>query len=136
MSGDGDGALGITREAVGAAFAARYRAVYGRTLTGVPVRLLNLRVTVIGRRPKFDLSILAPDPGATMAAARRGDRPVYVDGGWHDARVYDRMALPVGAVVPGPAVLEQADATIFIEPDLQGLVDRLGNVVITRKDPP
>ena len=136
VSGDGDGALGITRDAVGAACGAGYRAVYGRTLTGVPVRLLNLRVTVIGRRPKFDLSILAPATGATMAAARRGDRPVYVDGGWHDARVYDRMALPVGAVVPGPAVLEQADATIFIEPDLQGLVDRLGNVVITRKDPP
>ena len=33
---------------------------------------------------------------------------------WHDARIIDRLALPVGAVVSGPAVLEQPDTTIWL----------------------
>ena len=37
---------------------------------------------------------------------------------------------------PGPALLEQPDATIFIDPDLTSSVDRFGNLVIARKDQP
>jgi N-methylhydantoinase A len=36
-------------------------------------------------------------------------------------------------VIPGPAILEQPDATTFIEPDLQAEVDRFGNLVVSRK---
>ena len=133
--GDGDDGVGIERAAIRAAFETRYREVYGRVLEALPIRVLNLRVATVGRRPKFDLSILAPDAAASMDAAGRGARRVYVDGAWHEARIWDRLALPAGAVVPGPAVLEQSDATIFVEPDLQGSVDRLGNLLISRKEP-
>jgi N-methylhydantoinase A len=47
-----------------------------------------------------------------------------------EAAVHDRLALPVGAVIAGPAILEQLDATIYIEPGLSGEVDRFGNVLI------
>jgi N-methylhydantoinase A len=47
-----------------------------------------------------------------------------------EAGVHDRLALPVGAVIAGPALLEQLDATIYIEPGLSGEVDRFGNVLI------
>ena len=126
--------LGLARDAIRAAFEARYREVYGRVLERLPVRVLNLRVTAVGRRPKFDLSILAPGAEASLAAADRGSRPVYVEGAWHDARIYDRMALPVGTVVAGPAVLEQSDATTFVEPDLQARVDAFGNLLVSRKE--
>ena len=36
--------------------------------------------------------------------------------------------LPVGATIDGPAILEQPDATILIDPGLVGRVDRLGNL--------
>jgi N-methylhydantoinase A len=121
---------GLTRAGVRSAFEARYRQVYGRPLEGLPERVLNLRVSAIGRRAKFDLALLAPAEGTTMEDARQGTRNVWVDGGWCEAAVYDRLALPVGAEVPGPAILEQSDATIFIEPDLAGEVDRFGNLVI------
>jgi N-methylhydantoinase A len=42
--------------------------------------------------------------------------------------------LPVDSVVQGPAILEQPDTTIFVDPDLEGRVDRFGNLLITRKD--
>jgi N-methylhydantoinase A len=129
-----DAIAGLTREAIGEAFAARYRAVYGRLLEGVAVRVLNLRVSAIGRRPRFDLTLLAPADGVGAQDALTGTRRVWIDGGWHDTRVYDRLPLSVGVDIPGPALLEQPDATIFIESNLTGCVDRFGNLVITRKE--
>jgi len=127
------GAVRFTREIVREAFEAAYRAAFGRLLEGVAIRILNLRTAVIGRRPAFDLALLRPESGASLETAARGRRRVWVEGGWHDAAVYSRLELPVGATIPGPAVLEQPDATIFIEPDLAGEVDRFGNVVVARK---
>ncbi len=121
---------GPTRAVVCAAFEARYRELYGRLLEGIPIRVLNLRVTTIGRRPKFDLALLAPPADATLEAAKRGNRRVWVAGVWHEVALYERLALPRDAVVAGPAVLEQPDATTFIEPGLRGAVDRFGNLVI------
>jgi N-methylhydantoinase A len=114
-----------------AAFEAAYRKNFARTLPGIAVRLVNLRVAAIGRRPKFDLAALAPGPEASMAAADRGTRQVWF-GGWREARVHDRLLLPVGAEIMGPAILEQPDATIVVDPGLAARVDRFGNVIMTR----
>ncbi|WP_375259997.1 hydantoinase/oxoprolinase family protein [Citreimonas sp.] len=122
-----------SREAIRTAFEATYRGLYGRTLAN-PARVLNLRTAVIGTREKFDLSTLAPAPDATVETAERTPRQVYSGGAWHEARVLDRLDLPVGAVIDGPAILQQPDATIFVEPWLRAEIDRFGNVVISRKD--
>ena len=121
----------MTTDLIREAFERAYLAQFGRVLPGVGVRLVNLRTAAIGRRPHFDLSALAPGADASLAAADRGTRPVWF-GGWHTATVHDRLALPVGAEIPGPAILEQPDATTVIDPGLVARVDRLGNVVVTR----
>ena len=123
------GATDVSAGMIRTAFDTAYRKTYGRVLEGIGVRLLSLRTAVIGIRPKFDLAILGPAPDATLEAARRGSRRVWWEGGWHETAVYDRIALPVGATIPGPAILEQDDATIFIDPGLAAAVDRLGNVI-------
>jgi N-methylhydantoinase A len=134
VAGVGGGTTtGVNRDMIGAAFAARYRAIYGRLLDGVAIRLLNLRVTVIGIRPKLDLALLAPDAGATIAEARRGTRRIHVDGAGHEAEIYERLLLPIGARLVGPAILEQPDATIFVEPGLVGEVDAAGNFIMAWK---
>ena len=125
---------GITTEVILRAFEATYRDTYGRLLRGIPVRVMNLRVAVIGKRPKFDLSVLAPKGDLGLVDCRTGERDVWVDGAWHSTAVYERLTLPVDARVPGPAILEQPDTTIFIEPDLQGTVDRFGNLIISPKE--
>ena len=124
------GATDVSAGMIRTAFDTAYRKTYGRVLEGIGVRLLSLRTAVIGIRPKFDLAILGPAPDATLEAARRGSRRVWWEGGWHETAVYDRIALPVGATIPGPAILEQDDATIFIDPGLAATVDRLGNVIV------
>jgi N-methylhydantoinase A len=119
--------------AIEAAFAETYRGVYGRLLPGGAPRVLNLRSSVIGRRRKFDLSLLAPGPDAALDAAGRGARPVWAAGGWVEASLWDRLALPVGALVVGPAILSQPDTTVFVEPGQTGRVDRFGNLILERR---
>ncbi len=119
----------LSADAIQAAFAAAYSGAYGRLLPGVPIRVLNLRTAVIGARPKLDLLCMAPDAAGSVAAAHRGHRRIWF-AGWVEAAVYDRLALPVGADIPGPAVLEQPDTTILIEPGQHGRVDRFGNLIL------
>ncbi len=128
----GDAGSGVTRDAIRAAFDAAYTRSYGRLLQGVPARFLNLRVAVIGRRPPFDLSALKPDPANTIDKAGRGVRKLWLGGAWQDAPVFARLELPAGAKIAGPAILEQPDTTIFVDPGLSARVDALGNVVMER----
>ena len=120
------------QEVIRTAFDQTYRGTYGRLLENIPVRVLNLRVTVVGLRPTFDLSVISP--AANTRTRMTGERDVWVDGAWHSARVYERLSLPVGERIHGPALLEQSDATIFIDPGLEGVVDDYGNLIVQRLD--
>ncbi|ETX28776.1 hydantoinase/oxoprolinase family protein [Roseivivax isoporae] len=115
------------------AFDDTYRAAYGRLLPKGTRRVMNLRSAVIGRRPKFDLGTLAPAAG-TLAAALRRHRQVHFGDAWHETAIYDRLALPVGAEIAGPAILEQPDTTVLVDPGLVARVDRFGNTIIERRN--
>ena len=128
-----NGQVSSNRDEILSAFEQRYQIVYGRPLTGIPVRVLNLRVSAIGFRPKFDLTLLAPSNGVALEDARTATRSVWINGEFHDTPIYDRLPLSIGVEISGPAILEQPDTTIFIEPELTGLVDRFGNLIISRK---
>jgi N-methylhydantoinase A len=128
----GHGTSGVSATAIRAAFDEAYARVYGRLLQGVPAQLLNLRVAVIGRRPPFDLASLKPDAANTLKGAGRGSRKLWIAGEWTPVPVFARLDLPVGAIIPGPAVLEQPDATIYVDPGLAARVDVLGNVILER----
>ncbi|MEP2460579.1 MAG: hydantoinase/oxoprolinase family protein, partial [Nitratireductor sp.] len=98
---------------------------------GIPKRVMNHRVAVIGRRPALDMEVFAPVDGKSAEHCRTATRRVYADGACHQAGVYERLGLAVGAVIEGPALLEQPDTTIFVDPGLVAAVDRFGNLVIT-----
>jgi N-methylhydantoinase A len=112
------------------AFEAAYLASFSRLLPGLSIRIVTLRVAAVGRRPKFDFSVFAPDRDASLDKARLGSRPVWFDGGWVDTAIWARVDLPAMARIEGPAILEQPDATIVLEPGLVGRIDRLGNLVV------
>ncbi|KAA2237325.1 hydantoinase/oxoprolinase family protein [Salinarimonas soli] len=126
------GTTGVDEAVIRAAFEQAYQASFSRLLPGLGIRIVNLRTAVIGRRPHFDLAALAPGPDASLERARLPSRRVWFDGAWHEAAVYARLDLPVGAVIRGPAVLEQPDATTVVDPDLTARVDALGNVIVER----
>ncbi len=122
----------IDREQIAAAFDATYTRSFGRLLSGGVRRIINLRSAITGKRPKFDLHTLAPTAihTADNPPIARTTRQVHFGTQWHDTAIHDRLALPVGAVIPGPAILEQPDTTVLIEPGLQGRVDEFGNTII------
>ena len=120
-----------TEEDITTAFDSAYRATYGRLLENGTRRVINLRTAITGRRPRFDLATLAPQ-GGSVEAAFKGTREVHFAGAWHETKLYHRLELPIGAEIPGPAILEQPDTTVLIEPGLVGKVDAYGNTLIER----
>src|SRR3954463_7795187 len=123
-------ARGVSESVVRKAFEAAYSASFSRLLPGLSIRIVSLRVAAIGRRPSFDFSVFAPDGSATLDSAKPGSRRVWFTGGFRDTSVWSRLALPAGAAIDGPAILEQPDATTVIEPGHVGRVDALGNVIV------
>jgi N-methylhydantoinase A len=127
-----DGRVVITAEIIAGAFADTYRRTYNRVLDGIPIRILSLRTSVIGRRPKFDLAALRPTARGSADDARTGERRVWIDGGWRTCTTFERERLAVGARIFGPAIVEQPDTTVFVDPGLAGEVDGFGNLLLGR----
>ena len=113
-----------------AAFEDTYRLQIGQPLEKIPTRLINLRIAAVAQRPRLDLEALAPVNGVSAEEALTEVRRVWANGRWQATPVYNRLALAVGEKIKGPALLEQADTTIFVDPGLSGVVDRFGNLLI------
>ncbi len=124
---------GVAEDTVRSAFETAYLASFSRLLPEIPIRIVTLRVAAIGRRPAFDFSVFAPSPSASLAKARRGSRPVWFDGGWRETDIWARLDLPAGAMIAGPAILEQPDATTVLEPGFAGRIDSAGNLIVEPK---
>jgi len=94
---------------------------------------LRLRVAV----PKYQ-----PQPETAPAAARpasiaaKGNRTLHMSGASAvEAAVYERDRLGVGAVISGPAIVEQFDATTVIPPGWSGRVDSYRNLMLRKETP-
>jgi N-methylhydantoinase A len=113
------------RHAFGAAFFARFKI----DLPGMTIMLSDLRTAVIGRRPSIDLAILGGAQAATSPQAQVS-RKVWFDDAFVETPVFRRDQLGPGSRIAGPAIVEQLDTTIVMDPRTEGVVDRLGNLLI------
>jgi N-methylhydantoinase A len=122
----------IRRADLQALFEKAYFARFRVELPEIRANLVNLNTSVIGERPDIDLSTLIDPSGrqATLEAALVERRPVWFDGAWIDTPVYAREKLPITATFPGPAIIEQFDATTVVEPADHVTTDRDGNLII------
>jgi N-methylhydantoinase A len=122
----------IEREDIQAVFEEAYFNRFDLHLPEFGAVLVTLHTAVIGRRREIALASLM-DPNlraADLAGAERGRRKVWFPGGWRDTPLIARDALPIGARFTGPAVLEQLDTTIIVEPGNEVEVDQAGNLLI------
>ncbi len=124
----------ISVESIQSAFEQAYRAAYGRLLSDIPVRVMNYRIAVIGRRPHFDMTAFRPMNGKPASECRIGERQTYSGGRSWPTPVYERLALDVDETIAGPALLEQDDTTIFVDPGLVARVDTFGNLIIRKTE--
>jgi len=122
----------VTREQLQEAFEAAYWARFEVALPEIHAVLVNLNTAVIGRRARVPLAALAEAGGAPGVAPGEptATRQVWLAGGWRETPIYRRGQLPPGATLAGPAIVEQFDTTIVIEPGDRVSVDPLGNLMI------
>ena len=94
-----------------------------------PVEIVNLRVVGKGELPKPDLKEIGR--ASALVDARKGTRKVWFrDHDFIDCAIYERGRLAAGAVLDGPAIIEQPDTTTVMPPGTHCTVDRWGNLVI------
>ncbi len=121
---------GFAASPVTAALTELYKARFEIELTGMTLVLASLRTTVIGRRPPLELTMFGRLVGTAGAAAPMGERPVFFGNEFVDTRIFARDALGAGAVVEGPAIIQQPDTTVVVDPGATARVDDLGSLVI------
>jgi 5-oxoprolinase (ATP-hydrolysing) len=109
-----------------AAFTAAYTARYAALQPGSLIEAVNFRVTVTGPAPTLALDGAA----ASATAARKGERPAWFGDRFQPTPVYDRYALAEGAELPGPAIIEEREATTVVAPGDTLRVDAAGNLRI------
>ncbi|HZQ59028.1 MAG TPA: hydantoinase/oxoprolinase family protein [Acidimicrobiales bacterium] len=113
-------------------FAARYAAVYGMTIPDVPVEVVTWRVAASAPAPRVSL-VAAGAPGG--APQQKGVRQVRFHRGSEPVAtpVYDRLSLPIGATVSGPALLEERETTTVLRPGWVAVVTDDGSVLARRE---
>jgi N-methylhydantoinase A len=127
-----DGKLGPdTLEALATGFDAAHRRTYGFAAEGETVQLVTLRIEAAGLVTKASFkpaALESPDASAAIV----GRRPVWLPeaGGWADCPVYDRETLRPGNRIPGPAIVEQMDATTVILPGMVATVEPYANLIL------
>ena len=113
-------------------FEAAYMARFKIALEEIRPKLVNVNTSVIGVRPPLDLALLIDQAGrkANVEDAQTGSRPVFFDTDWVETPVYARERLPLDAKLNGPAIVEQMDTTIVVEPGDRVEGDAQGNLII------
>jgi N-methylhydantoinase A len=108
-----------------------YERVFGRTVHGVPLEIVNLRLDA--RATRGDRAIDFDHASGADGSAVKGSRPVYFDeAGQHlETAVHDRIRLRPGEALSGPAVIEEKDTTIIVPPGATTRVDGYRNIITT-----
>jgi N-methylhydantoinase A len=115
-------------------FDERHAQIHGHAAEERPVEVVSYRLRLRVRVPKYE-------PRATMRTqfsscageAMKGRRAISLYGTMTQATLYERDRLDIGAVVDGPAIIEQLDATTVIPPGWHGRVDGYRNLVLQRE---
>ncbi|MCM3766211.1 hydantoinase/oxoprolinase family protein [Neobacillus niacini] len=121
----------LSKESIIQAFEKTYEKLYKHTLPNIPLTLINLRVSVTGRRKPIQLTTFMKNHHATtIEEAKKSSREVYFNGRFYNTPIYDKNRFPLNQVIEGPAIFGQEDTTIILEPDMSAYVDDLGNLIM------
>ncbi|MEU2831892.1 hydantoinase B/oxoprolinase family protein [Streptomyces lavendulae] len=117
--------------AMTAEFEQSHRATYSFLLDRpVIVDALSVEATGLTRQPDLGRR---PAPTGTAADGALADTvPLHTGGTWRDVPLRQRERLGPGAVVTGPAVIAEADATTVVDPGWQATATTTGHLRLER----
>jgi N-methylhydantoinase A len=112
------------------AFHRAHERLYGFQLADTPIEIVTLRIDAVGRLPALKLRELRR--GTDVTPAIIGRQVMHLPTGATEAVVYDRRKLGAGAVIHGPAIIMQLDATTLVLDGQRAEVHPFGALVIGR----
>ena len=114
-------------------FDERHAQIHGHAAKERPVEVVSYRLRVRVAVPKYEPRAQAA-PGASRSAADavKGKRQISLNAATTEATLYERDRLAIGAIVGGPAIVEQFDATTVIPPGWSGRIDGYGNLILAK----
>jgi N-methylhydantoinase A len=115
---------------VAADFNAYFTERFSIVIDKVTPVIVNLRTSVVGRRPRIDLRLLSQQQHSELAPK---SRPVDFGSGWTQTPILRRENLEPGTRIEGPMVIEQMDSTVVIPAGVDGAIDEYANLVLTLK---
>ena len=123
----------LSHEVVQSAFDEAYYGRFRVRLPEIRAQIVNVKTTVMGRRTDICLDGLIDASGRveSLEMAQNGARPVWFNGDWQNTKIFNREALPLSAKIKGPAILEQMDTMVLIEPGDEAISDKNGNILIS-----
>mgnify|MGYP005706300773 FL=1 len=123
----------LSHEVVQSAFDEAYYGRFRVRLPEIRAQIVNVKTTVMGRRTSICLDGLIDASGRveSLEMAQNGARLVWFNGDWQNTKIFNREALPLSAKIKGPAILEQMDTMVLIEPGDEAISDKNGNILIS-----
>jgi N-methylhydantoinase A len=115
-------------------FIEAHRREYGFILENDPVEMVNFHVAGLSKVKRPSLQKLS-EKGRSMAKALKEEREVYLgrDKRTRKLPIYQKDRLPLNKPLKGPAIVEEITSTIVITDGFKAIVDKYGNVILTRK---
>jgi N-methylhydantoinase A len=127
---------GVSADALAGArarFDERHAQIHGHSAKDRPVEIVSYRLRLRVEVPKFELREEGAPPGGNVAKACKGEREVWFDGARRVVTaLYERDRLDPGAMLTGPAIVEQFDATTAVPPGWRASVDGFRNLVLSQ----
>lgn len=107
-----------------------YRTRYGHAIPGAPVEFVTLRVVALG---EIKGKLTGFQVHQNEREALIDSRQVYFNGHSYPTPVLRRDWIPMGAIYPGPVIIEEDSATTVVPPDYTCRVDQFRQFVIKKE---
>jgi N-methylhydantoinase A len=113
-------------------FETEYQRLYQRMGPAVPLEAMTWRVRVSGPAPAIALERHQGETGRADPALKGERQAFFAEGhAYQMTPVYDRYALAPGAVLEGPAIIEERESTLVVGPRATARVDERLNIIVT-----
>ncbi|KUO77237.1 MAG: 5-oxoprolinase [Desulfosporosinus sp. BRH_c37] len=113
-------------------FHQRHGELNGYSLPGSLAEFINLRLLARGTMDKPSIKE-TPYAGKDPSGAFKCERQAYFNDGFLNVPVYDGAKMGYGNMVHGPAIIQEAIATVLVTPDYSLYIDKFSNYLMHRK---
>ncbi len=115
-------------------FRERYEGIFGYFPESKPIEIVSVRVIASTRVPLTDSEGFSANPAISLVEEKRIQS--FSAGEWREVPVLMRDKQAPGAVIDGPAIVQDSFSTLVVEPGWRAVVGTLKSVLLKRQHAP